>query len=156
MDYIRIPPESGNVVDTIEELKAEFFSAIHKNYLNAQWLGERAILAPRNDCVAHVNNQLLDDFSGDVVVYKAIDTVPDQKLWQVPQNFLTLWNSRECHLMFLNLKLEFLLWCCKIYPSTIPLQWHTVHSENIRRNCIEVTIATGHCKGSDLFCHGFP
>ena len=41
-----------------------------KNYLNAQWLCERAILAPRNDCVAHVNNQLLGDFPCDVVVYK--------------------------------------------------------------------------------------
>ena len=35
VDCIRIPPESGNVVDTIEEVKAEFFSALHKNYLNA-------------------------------------------------------------------------------------------------------------------------
>ena len=61
-----MPPESGLVVDTIEELKAEFFSALHKNYLNSQWLCERAILAPRNDCVAHVNNQLCDDFPGDV------------------------------------------------------------------------------------------
>ena len=78
MDYIRIPPESGNVVDTI---------ALHKNYLNAQWLCERAILAPRNDCVAHVNNQLLDDFPGDAVVYKTIDTVPDQNAVTDPTKF---------------------------------------------------------------------
>ena len=70
MDYIRIPPESGNVVDTTEELKAAIISALHKNYLNAQWLCERAMLAPRNDCVAHVNNQLLDGFPGNVFVYK--------------------------------------------------------------------------------------
>ena len=92
MDYIRIPPESGNVVDTIEELKAEFFSALQKIYLNAQWLCERAILAPRNDCVAHINNQLLDDFPGDVVVYKSIDTVPDQNAVAGPTKFL---NSLE-------------------------------------------------------------
>ena len=66
MDYIGIPPESGNVVYTINELKTE----------NAQWLCERAILAPRNDCVAHVNNQLLNDrdFLGNIVIYKSIDT----------------------------------------------------------------------------------
>ena len=92
VDYIRIPPESGNVVDTIEEVKAEFFSALHKNYLNAQWLCERAILAPRNDGVVHVNNQLLDDFPGDVVVYKSIDTVPDQNAVTYPTEFL---NSLE-------------------------------------------------------------
>ena len=56
----------------------EFFSTLHKNYLNAQWLCERAILAPRNDCVACNNNQLLDDFPGDVVVYKLIDSVSDK------------------------------------------------------------------------------
>ena len=40
--------------------------------------------------------------------------------------------------------------------STIPLQWHTVHSENRMHNCIEVTIATGHCKGSDVFLPWIP
>ena len=34
VDYIRIPPESGNVVDTIEKLKAKIFSALHKTYVN--------------------------------------------------------------------------------------------------------------------------
>ena len=89
MDYIPISPESGNVVDTTEELKADFFSALHKKYLNAQWLCERAILAPRNDYVAHVNNQLLGDFPGDVVVYKSIDTVPDQNAVTDPTKFLS-------------------------------------------------------------------
>ena len=42
------------------------------------------------------------------------------------------------------------------YQSTVPLQWHTVHGENLRRNCIEVTIATGHCKGSDVFLPRIP
>ena len=31
-------------VDTIEELKAEFFSALHKNYLNAQWVVKEQFL----------------------------------------------------------------------------------------------------------------
>ena len=53
---------------------------------------ERAILAPRNDCVAHVNKQLLDDFPGDVVVYKLVDTVPDQNAVTDPTKFL---NSLE-------------------------------------------------------------
>ena len=43
-----------------------------------------------------------------------------------------------------------------INPLYTPLQWHTVHSENLRRNCIEVTIATGHCKGSDVFLPRIP
>ena len=34
VDYIQIPPESGNVVDTIEELKAEFFSVLHKKSMH--------------------------------------------------------------------------------------------------------------------------
>ena len=102
--------------------KLSFVCALHKNYLNAQWLCERAILAPRNDCVAHVSNQLLDDFSGDVVVYKSIDTVPDQNAVTYPTKFL---NSLELSGMpphILNLKLELLLWCCKIsihYTSTM-------------------------------------
>ena len=42
--------------------------------------------------VAHVNNHLLDDFPGDVVVYKSIDTVPDQNAVADPTKFL---NSLE-------------------------------------------------------------
>ena len=99
-----MPPESGLVVDTIEELKAEFFSALHKNYLNSQWLCERAILAPRNDCVAHVNNQLLDDFPGDVVVYKSIDTVPDQNAVTYPTEFLNSLEPSGMPLHILKLK----------------------------------------------------
>ena len=43
-----------------------------------------------------------------------------------------------------------------INPLYTPLQWHTVHSENLRCNCIEVTIATGHCKGFDVFLPQIP
>ena len=71
---------------------------------------------------ARNNNQLLDDFPGDVVVYKSIDTVPDQNAVTDPTKFL---NSLELLGMpphILNLKLELLLWCCKIsihYTSTM-------------------------------------
>ena len=41
---------------------------------------------------AHNNNQLLDDLPGDVVVYKSIDTVPDQNAVTDPTKFL---NSLE-------------------------------------------------------------
>ena len=57
-------------------------------------------LASRNDCVAHVSNQLLDDFPDNVVVYKSIDTVPDQNAVTDPINSLTLWNPGQCHLIF--------------------------------------------------------
>ena len=76
-------------------------------------------LASRNDCVAHVNKQLLDDFPGDVVVSKSIDTVPDQNAVTDPTKFL---NFLELSGMPLGVAK---------YQSTIPLQWHTVHSENL-------------------------
>ena len=79
-------------------------------------------LASRNGCVAHVNNQLLDDFSGDVVVYKSIDTVPDQNAVTYPTKFLNSLELSGMPLHILNLKLELLLWCCKIsihYTSTM-------------------------------------
>ena len=46
------------------------------------------MLASRNDCVAHVNNQLFDDFPGDVVVYISVDTAPDQNAVTNPTKFL--------------------------------------------------------------------
>ena len=42
------------------------------------------------------------------------------------------------------------------YQSTILLQWHTVHCENLRRNFSEVIIATSYCKGSDVFLPQIP
>ena len=156
VDYIRIPPKSGNVIDTIEELKAEGFSPLHKNYFNAQWLCERAILALRNDCVAHVNNQLLDDFPGDIVVYKSIDTVPDQNAVAYPTEFL---NSLEPsgippHILKLKVRAPVMVLQNINPPSLYNVTWCIV--KNHMRNCIEVTFATGHWKGSDVFLPRIP
>jgi len=53
--------------------------------------------------VAHDNKQLLDDFPSDEVVYKSVDTIPDQHaVVAYPTKFLNSLEPSGMHLISLN------------------------------------------------------
>ena len=69
------------------------FPNMVEHYSNQQWLCERAILAPKNDALAIINTQLLQQVPGDVTLYKSVDSAPDiSGVVQYPVEFL---NSLE-------------------------------------------------------------
>jgi hypothetical protein len=47
-----------NIVFSVDELNANVFPDIHHNYRRHEWLCERGILTPKNDCVHIVNLQI--------------------------------------------------------------------------------------------------
>jgi hypothetical protein len=55
------------------------FPNIINNYLNHQWLCERAILAPKNDSVNNINIKIQNTLPASATIYKSIDTVTDKK-----------------------------------------------------------------------------
>ena len=113
VDCIWIPPGGGNVTDTLNELKAAVFGNLSIHIENTKWLCERAILALQNDSVAHeLNKQLLQDFPDNEVIYKSVDTVPDQHaVVTYPTEFLNFWEPFGMPTQILQLKLVFLLSC---------------------------------------------
>jgi ATP-dependent DNA helicase PIF1 len=69
----------GRNVKTIQELKEAVFPNLRNNFLNFNWICERAILAPTNDSVNRINLELLAKLPGDTHLYKSIDTVQDNE-----------------------------------------------------------------------------
>jgi hypothetical protein len=55
---IQFPHNFCNNVCSVDELKANMFPDIHHNYRQHEWLCERAILAPKNDCIHILNLQI--------------------------------------------------------------------------------------------------
>jgi hypothetical protein len=52
---ISFPPNFCNMVSSLEQLKNAVFPNIQQHFKDLEWLSERAILAPKNDCVNSIN-----------------------------------------------------------------------------------------------------
>lgn len=90
---ITFPENFCKMQTTIEELIQNVFPNLESNYENCSWLSERAILAPKNDMVHKLNNQIQLKIPGVVTKYKSIDTVTSEnEVVNYPTEFL---NSLE-------------------------------------------------------------
>jgi len=76
---ISFPPNFCQMQSSIQNVVQKVFPDITKNFKNHDWLCERAILAPKNDDVNKINNQIQLKLPGEVVKYKSIDTVIDEE-----------------------------------------------------------------------------
>jgi ATP-dependent DNA helicase PIF1 len=77
--FITFPEDFCNVGPSVEDLIDKVFPNIINNYLNHQWLCERAILAPKNDSVNNINIKIQNTLPASATIYKSIDTVTDKK-----------------------------------------------------------------------------
>ncbi|CAH2088688.1 unnamed protein product [Euphydryas editha] len=76
--YIKLPDNFCTVVETKSELIESVFPDILNNYLDHDWLCNRAILAARNVDVDEINFQIQQLLSSDLMTFKSIDTVVDE------------------------------------------------------------------------------
>ena len=65
-------------VPTQIDLIQKVFPHIEQNYTNQSWLGERAILAPKNLDVNNLNILIQEKIPGESTTFKSIDTVVDE------------------------------------------------------------------------------
>uniref|UniRef100_A0A0L8GWC6 Uncharacterized protein n=1 Tax=Octopus bimaculoides TaxID=37653 RepID=A0A0L8GWC6_OCTBM len=69
--------EKGNVaidslctiVNTLSDLTDAVFPDLQANYQHMDWIGQRAILAPKNKTVYHINYEMLKLFPRDCYIY---------------------------------------------------------------------------------------
>ena len=73
-----LPPNFFNKVQSVEDLLSSVYPNLQENYANGDWIGERAVLAPRNDRVNDLNMILLDRIPNQAVCYRSIDTVVNE------------------------------------------------------------------------------
>jgi len=86
---IQFPHNFCNIVCSVDELKANVFPDIH-NYRRHEWLCERAILAPKNDCIHILNLQIQNMLPTNRRTYKSVDVVldPSQAVCSIQWSFL--------------------------------------------------------------------
>nr|XP_023023635.1 uncharacterized protein LOC111511847 [Leptinotarsa decemlineata] len=75
-EIITIPEELWTVVTTVQELLSKVYpDIIHIHDKPIEWLCEPAILTPKNNQAAAINDILLMSLEGEEKVYTSIDTV---------------------------------------------------------------------------------
>jgi len=73
----QFPRNFCNIVCSVDEVKANVFPDIHHNYRWHEWLCERAILAPKNDCVHTLKLQIQNMQPTNCRTYNAVDVIMD-------------------------------------------------------------------------------
>ncbi|XP_037902457.1 uncharacterized protein LOC119646155 [Hermetia illucens] len=81
---IKLPDNFCTVVQDKNELIQSILPDIQNNYLNHEWLSQRAILAAKNVDVDEINFQIQQLLPGDLMSFKSIDTVVDENESNIP------------------------------------------------------------------------
>ena len=74
-NLISFPSDFCQLMPSIQEVVDKVFPNILTNFQKQQWLCERAILAPKNECVNNINIQIQHQLPGIAQTYKSVDTV---------------------------------------------------------------------------------
>ena len=75
--FILLSREFRILVENDVDIIAQVYPDLKQHLNNDQWLNARAILAPRNDIVNSINNDILKDVHGEIKEYLSIYTIMD-------------------------------------------------------------------------------
>ncbi|GBO30133.1 hypothetical protein AVEN_171221-1 [Araneus ventricosus] len=78
-DLISIPFDFCVSVPSLNELIRHVFPEISYKYKDHRWLSERAILAPENENVNKINENILKKVPGNSITYKSVDAEMDKE-----------------------------------------------------------------------------
>ncbi|XP_046972349.1 ATP-dependent DNA helicase pif1-like [Vanessa cardui] len=76
-DMITLSREFCQIVDSSTDLLNNVYPDLLTNMANVEWLCERAILAPTNEIVNKINEQIMLNVQGNVVEYLSVDNIMD-------------------------------------------------------------------------------
>jgi hypothetical protein len=89
-EWINIPDgillEKGN--DPRETIVSSTYPDLLSNYRERVFLQERAILCPRNDTIQEINEYIVDQISGEEMIYKSCDSICNATDELYPTEFL--------------------------------------------------------------------
>ena len=71
---VEIPTEMFTDEDRLQSLTDFVYPDLEKNAANGQWLSERAVLCPTNAEAEEINDSMIEQFPGEVIEFKSIDT----------------------------------------------------------------------------------
>lgn len=154
---IMLPDELGTIVTTPEELCDVIYPNIAENVTNNDWLCERAILAPRNDVVSSINNNLLAKLPGETTDYMSIDTVVEQDdAVHYPVEFLNSLEPSGFPPHKLSLKVGAPIMLLRNLDAPKLCNGTRLKVKQLLPHVIEATIITGQFRGEDVFIPRIP
>ncbi|XP_075703412.1 ATP-dependent DNA helicase Pif1-like [Rhinoderma darwinii] len=133
------------------------FSNIAFNYRDHEWLCQRAILAPKNDSVNAINQQIQMTLPGEEKLYKSTDTVinPDQAVYY-PTEFLNSLKLPGLPAQRLMLKVGSPIMLLRNIDAPKLCNGTRLCVKKLMDNVIEATILTGCAKGEVVFIPRIP
>lgn len=140
-----------------DELIRKVFPNISQNYINHQWLSERAILAAKNTAVSAINSMIHDAIPGEATTYRSIDTVVDEtQVVNYPTELLNSQNlpGMPAHALSLKIGAPIIL-LRNINPPRLCNGTRLIIKQMFR-NVIEATILIGKFKGEDVLIPRIP
>ncbi|XP_063912264.1 ATP-dependent DNA helicase pif1-like [Zophobas morio] len=146
---IIIPPTLATVVESLTELTNKIYpDIINLKAKPIDWLCERAILTPKNDRAAGINDLLLKSFEGEEIQYKSVDSVvqTDDAI-NYPVEFLNTLNPAGLPPHNLTLKIGAPVMLLRNLNPAKLCNGTRLQITALHQNIVEATIITGCAQG---------
>lgn len=154
---IKLPDNVCVLMPTKDTLIANVFPNIVTNYLNHQWLGERAILAAKNIDVDSMNIIIQNMLPGETISFKSIDTVVDENEGvNYPTEFLNSLDITGLPPHHLRLKIGSPIIMLRNLNAPRLCNGTRLVVKKIFGNVIESTILQGKFKGENVLIPRIP
>uniref|UniRef100_A0A2S2QXL1 ATP-dependent DNA helicase n=1 Tax=Sipha flava TaxID=143950 RepID=A0A2S2QXL1_9HEMI len=157
-EMITIPENLCTVVTTVQDLISKIYPDIaHIHDKPMEWLCERAILTPKNDQAAVINDTLMMSFEGEEKVYISIDTVVNMDdATNYPVEFLNSLKppGMPYHRLILRVGIPIML-LRNLKPPKL-CNGTRLKVKALHHNIVEATILTGCAKGETVFVPRIP
>lgn len=155
---IKIPAALGTVVNTLADLTQKVYPDIAN--INAKpddWLCERAILTPKNDRAATINDHLLKSFDSPEMEYLSVDSVlqTDQAV-NYPVEFLNSLNPPGFPPHKLILKIGTPIMLLRNFRPPKLCNGTRLRVLSLHKNVINATVLTGCARGQSVFIPRIP
>jgi len=155
---VTIPAGLGSVVTTLADLTARIYPDIADiKEKSMDWLCERAILTPKNDKAAVINETLLNSFEGAEMEYRSVDSVVQtHDAVHYPVEFLNTLNPPgfPAHKLLLKVGAPVML-LRNLNPPKL-CNGTRLRVKALHRNVIEATVFTGCARGESVFIPRIP
>ncbi|XP_065837896.1 ATP-dependent DNA helicase pif1-like [Oscarella lobularis] len=147
----------GKLTPTLDELQDQVFPSLAQNYTDIHWLSERAILAPTNESVYLINDNLLKLIPTQERHYISIDTtVKIDDAVNYSTEFLNSLNPTGLPPYILTLKIGAPIMLLRNLDPPKLCNGTKLIVRQLRANVIEATIAVGQYEGEHVFLPRIP
>lgn len=154
---ITLTEEFCNVVGSESELVAKVYTDLHAHINDDQWLCERAILAPKNETVTKINENILNEVMGENTEYLSVDTVIEtEHSASYPVEFLNSLELSGVPSHKLKLKVGVPVMLMRNLDAPRLCNGTRLRVTQLGWNIITATILTGAAKGESVLIPRIP